>query len=210
MPDTPAAPAAPTLDDLQRCGADELLANPAPATAYHEMWSRLFAGAQATAEDPPKAAALDFLAKICSMMLEPDDRTATFKPMMATSTSRTTLPEDFTWAEIGLMADLVPTLQHSLLRARLADLVWLRERRRGVGFAHAAIEGYRQPSIERDEWRYEALKCRQRAIQLALSTGKGGSVLASELAAELLGAFWERVGNRGPACGAALSPPPSE
>jgi hypothetical protein len=196
MPDTPAAPAAPTLDDLQRCGADELLANPEPATAYHEMWSRLFAGAQAAAEDPLKAAALSFLAKICSMMLEPDDRAAAFKPMMVTSTGRTTLPEDFTWAEIGLMADFVPTVQHSLLRARLADLVWLRERRRGVGFAHTAIDGYRQPPIDSDEWRYEVLKCRQRAIQLALSTGKGGGVLASELATELLGAFWKALETR--------------
>lgn len=193
MSDTPAAQPAPTFDHLQRCGADELLANPVPATAYHEMWSRLSAGAQAAAEDPPKAAALDLLARICSMMLEPDDRAAAFKPMMATSTIRTTLPEDFTWAEIGLMSGLVPTVQHPLLRARLADLVWLRERRRGVGFAHTAIEGYRQPAIDSDEWRYEALKCRQRAIQLALSTGKGGGVLASELTAELLGAFWNAL-----------------
>jgi hypothetical protein len=193
MPDIPAAPLATTLDDLQRCGADEVLANPTMATAYHEMWSRLFASAQAAAEDPPKSVALGFLAKICSMMLEPDDRAAAFKPMMATSTNRTTLPEDFTFGEIGLIADFVPTVQHSLLRARLADLVWLRERRRGVGFAHMAIEGYRQVPIDSDEWRYEVLKCRQRAIQLALSTGKGGNVLTSELAAELLGAFWKAL-----------------
>ena len=34
----------PTLDDLQRCGADDLLNDPVPAGAYHEAWSRLFAG----------------------------------------------------------------------------------------------------------------------------------------------------------------------
>lgn len=192
MPDTPAAPLT-TLGNLKHCGADELLVNPSLAAAYHELWSRLFAGAQAAVEDPPKAAALGFLAKICSMMLEPDDRAAAFKPMMVTSTGRTTLPEDFTLPEIGLMAELAPTVQHPLLRARLADLVWLRERRRGVGFAHMAIEAYRQLPIDSDEWGYEVLKCRQRAIQLALSTGKGGGKLASELAGELLGAFWKAL-----------------
>lgn len=194
MPDTPAAPPVPTLADLQRCAADELLTKPTTATAYHEMWSRLFACAQASVQDPPKALALDFLAKICSMMLEPGDRAAAFKPMMSSSNGRTMLPEDLTWADIALIADLAPTLQHSLLRARLSDLVWLRERRRGVIFAHMAIEGYRQLPIDSDEWGYEVLKCRQRAMQLARSTGKGGGVLADELAAELLGVFWKALG----------------
>jgi hypothetical protein len=193
MSDAPGAPPAPTLEHLQRCGADELLTSPAPASAYHEMWSRLFAGAQASAEDPHKAAALDFLAKTCSMMLEPDDRASAFKPMMVTSTGRTMLPEDLVAADIGLMADLAPTVQHPLLRARLADLVWLRERRRRVRFVHMAVDAYRQLPIDGGEWGYEVLKCRQRAIQLALSTGKGGGVLAKELAAEVLGAFWKAL-----------------
>lgn len=193
MPDTPAAPPVPTLEHLQHCGADELLTRPVPATVYHEMWSRLFTGAQASAEDPHKAAALDFLAKTCSMMLEPDDRVSAFQPMMVTSNGRTMLPEDLRAAEIGLMADLAPSVQHPLLRARLADLVWLRERRRGLGFVHMAIDGYRQLPIDGDEWDYEGLKCRQRAIQLALSTGKGGGDLVNELAAEVLGAFWKAL-----------------
>ncbi|OVZ64369.1 hypothetical protein CDO46_09165 [Pigmentiphaga sp. NML030171] len=193
MPDTSAAPPASTLDDLLRCGADELLNHNPPATAYHELWSRLFAAAQAAAEDAPKAAALTFLAKISSMMLEPDDRAASFKPMMSSPTGRTTLPEDFTAAEVGLMADLAPTVQHPLLRARLADLVWLKERRRGIAFAHMAIEGYRQPPISDPEWDFEALKCRQRAIQLAHTTGKGGGIQAAEDAGELLGAFWNAL-----------------
>ena len=193
MPDTPAALPAPTLYDLQRCGADALLNQPEPAVAYHEMWSRLFAGAQALVQEIPKAAALDFLAKICSMMLEPDDRAEPFKPMMATSTGRTTLSEDLTTADIDLLAGYARTVAHPLLRARLADLVWLRDRRRGVAFAHMAIEAYRKPPIDGEDQSREVLKCRQRAIQLALSTGKGGGALAAEVAGELLGTFWKAV-----------------
>ena len=193
MSNTPAVSPKLTIDDLRRCNAEELLNHPEPATDYHEMWSRLFAGAQASAEDQSKAAALDFLAKICSMMLEPDDRAAVFKPMMVTSTGRSTLPEDLTANDVALMADLVPTLQHCLLQARLADLVWLKERRRGVPFAHVAIEAYRQPTIDREEGSHEVLKCRQRAIQLALSTGKGGGVLAADLVGELMGIFWKAL-----------------
>jgi hypothetical protein len=193
MPDTPAAPPALTLDDLLRCGADELLNQNPPATAYHELWSRLFAAAQAAVEDAPKAAALTFLAKVSSMMLEPDDRAASFKPMMWSPAGRTALPEDFTAADVGLMADFAPTVQHPLLRARLADLVWLKERRRGIAFAHMAIEGYQQPPVSDPEWDFEVLKCRQRAIQLAHSTGKGGGIQAAEIAGELLGAFWNAL-----------------
>jgi len=194
MPEFQDAPSAPTIDDLQRCGADELLSNQPPVVAYHEMWSRLFAGAQAvSAEDPPKAAALGFLAKISSMMLDPDDRTTAFKPMMVTPNGRTTLPEDLTRADIDLMAHLAPTVKHPLLRARLADLVWLRDRARGVGFAHIAIEAYRQLPLDRFELGHEVLACRQRAIQLALSTGKVGVGMATELAGELLGSFWKTL-----------------
>lgn len=193
MLDSPAAATTLTLDGLQYCGADELLNQHPPTTAYHEMWSRLFAAAQASIEDAPKAAALNFLAQICSMMLEPGDRTAWLKPMMTTSIGRTMLPEDLTVVDIGLMADLAPTLQHPLLRARLADLVWFKDRRRGVAFAYIAIEGYRQRPIDDQEWDREVLKCRQRAIQIAHSTGKGGGVISAEIAGELLDAFWKAL-----------------
>lgn len=193
MPDT-SAPYIPTLDDLQRCGADDLLTNPTPAAAYHEMWSRLFAGAQAAAaEDTPKAAALDFLAKICSMMLVPDEPATPFKAMLVTPNGSSMVPEHLTTADISLLADLAPTVKHALLRARLADLVWLRDRRRGVAFAHMAIEAYRQLPIDSKEWDYEVPKCGQRAVQVALSTGKGGGAVATEIAAELLGAFWKAM-----------------
>lgn len=193
MSDIPATPPVPTLDDLRRCGADALLAEPTPANAYHEMWSRLFAAARAAIADKPRAAALDFLAKICSMMLEPDEPATPFKAMLVTPAGRSMLPEDLTPADISLLAELAPTLRHGLLRARLADLVWFRDRRKGIGFAHMAIEAYRELAVESEDWDREVIKCRQRAIQLALSTGKGGGALAAEVAGELLGAFWKAV-----------------
>ncbi|MFC3461510.1 DUF4209 domain-containing protein [Massilia haematophila] len=193
MPDT-SAPYIPTLDDLQRCGADDLLTNPTPAAAYHEMWSRLFAGAQAAAaEDTPKGAALDFLAKICSMMLVPDEPATPFKAMLVTPNGSSMVPEHLTAADISLLADLAPTVEHALLRARLADLIWLKDRRRGVAFAHIAIEAYRQPPIYSEKRGDDVLRCRQRAVQLALSIGKGGGALAAQVADELLGAFWKAV-----------------
>lgn len=195
MPDSTNAPPTPTLADLQRCGADELLTEPTPASAYHEIQSRLLTATEAALVDGDevKAAALRLLADICSMMLEPDERTTPFKPMLVTSAGRSMLPEDLQAANIGLLAEFAPTLQHPLLRARLADLVWLRDRRKGVGFAHMAIEAYRQPPIDHEDWNREVLKCRQRALQLALSTGKGGGALATEAAGELLEAFWKAI-----------------
>jgi len=103
------------------------------------------------------------------------------------------LPEDLTFAEIGLLAELAPTVRHGLLRARLADLVWLKDRRKGIGFAHMAIAAYREPPINGEDWSRDVIQWRQRAIQLALSTGKGGGALVAEVASELLGAFWKAV-----------------
>lgn len=193
MPDNSTRPPEPTLIDLQRSGADELPNKPTQASAYHEMYARLVAGAHAAAPDGTNTAALIFLAKICSMMLEPEDQSASFKPMMTSAAGRTMLPEDLTSADVDLIAALAPTVQHPLLRACLADLVWLKERRRGVAFAHMAIEGYRQLPIDTKEWGHEVVKCRQRAVQLAHSTGKGGGALATELADELLDAFWKAL-----------------
>lgn len=53
-----------------------------------------------------------------------------------------------------------------------------------------AVETSRQRSIDSDESVPEILSCRQRAIQAAHSTGKGGGAIADEIAGELLAAFW--------------------
>lgn len=193
MSDNPVPPPPPSLEDLQRCGADALLSEPTLAAAYHEMWSRLFEAAQAALPDVPRAAALDYLAKICSMMLEPDEPAVLFKAMLVTPTGRSMLPEDLKRADIDLLAELAPTVRHPWLRARLADLVWLRNRRKGIHFAHMAIEGYRELAVDGYNWDREVVKCLQRAIQLALSTGKGGGAVATEVAGKLLGAFWRAL-----------------
>lgn len=195
MPDSATTPLALTLTDLLRCGVDELLAEHTPACDYHEMQCRLVVGAEAArvGGDEPRATALHLLAQLCSMMLEPDEPATPFKPVMVTSAGRSTLPEDLSIADVGLLAEFAPAVKHPLLQARLADLIWLRDRRKGVAFAHMAIKAYRQPAIDLENWNREILKCRQRAIQLALSTGKGGGTLATEVAGELLGAFWAAV-----------------
>jgi len=193
MSEFPAAPSPPSLDDLQRCGADALLSESTPAKAYHEMWSRLFAAAKAVLPDQPRALALDYLAKICSMMLDPDEPAMLYKAMLVTRAGRSMLPEDLTPADIDVLAELTPTVRHPWLRARLADLVWLIDRRKGIRFARLAIEAYREPDIGGEDWNRGAIQCRQRAIQLALSTGKDGGALAAEIAGELLGAFWQAV-----------------
>lgn len=186
---------APTLADLQRCEADELLAKPAPATSYHDTYARLLVGLESALADgdAPRAAALRLLVQIASMILVPEERASPFKPMLATSTGRSAIPEDLTQADVDLLADLAATVQHHLLRARIADLVWFKVRSKGVRFAHMAVEAYREPPIDSDEWDYEVLNCRQRAIQVAASTGKGGGALIEEIAAELLAAFWQAI-----------------
>lgn len=196
MPDT-SAPYLPPLDDLQRCGADDLLLQPTAASDYFEMENRLFAAveiAQAS-NDEAKAAALRLLGRVCSMMLVPDDRATPFKPQMTSATGlRTMIPEDLTSADIDVLADFAPTVQHSLLRARLCDLVWFKNRRKGIAFPRMAIDSYRTHTIDFNTWHLSGAAAWHRALQLAVSLRAGAENRAADIEAALVAACDRSLG----------------
>jgi hypothetical protein len=193
MDDSTSTPSILTLPDLQRCDYAQLLADP-PTLAYHEMHTRLLMAVEPAqaAGDAAKAAALTLLANICSMMLRPADRAAPFQPMMVLADGRRTmLDHDLTDADVTLLASFAPDVQHDLLRARLADLVWHKDRKQGVGFARMAIDGYRMHPVSEDAWHVDGQACWHRALQLAASIGNDAAV--AEIEATLLDAFRRAV-----------------
>lgn len=198
MSDTPQSTQRPelTVDDVLATGLNDLLG--AESTLDHgEMYS-LLSRAVRDADaigDAAKARALGFMSAIASMMLEPDSRVAPFQALMRWSDgTRSMLPEDLNSAQVELLAQLTGVVRNPLLRARLADLVWLKERRKGIDFARMAIDGYRTHPIDFDTWHASGRAVWHRALQLAASIGGGAGERTGDIEGALLAAFDRAVG----------------
>lgn len=182
-----------TLDHLRACGYQEILSTAAADDGYSTLDGLLSAaaGTAKAAGEPVKARALAFLERICSMMLTPSEPAAPFQPMLFFSAGhRSFIPEDLTNHDIELLAALTPEVENAMLRARLADLVWLKARKKGITFAWMAIDAYRSLPITADSWHMGGSNCWQRALQLALLIGAGAQSRTEEIEKALLDAFW--------------------
>lgn len=196
MPDTPhpSQPPELTVDDILAAGLNDLLGDDS-TTDYGEMRSTLSLAARNANSDATKARALGFMSDIASMMLEPDTRAAPFQPLGRwPDGTRTMLPEDLNAGHVELLAQLVGVVRNPLLRARLADLVWLKDRSRGIDFARIAIDGYRTHPVDFDTWHLSGRAAWHRALQLAVSIGGGAGERAAQIEATLLATFDRALG----------------
>lgn len=82
--------------------------------------------------DTPEARLFVLLSAVTGMHLKPHEREEPFGPMMAMADGRrSAIPADFWDDHIDLLADMAMRAANSVLRARLADVAWLLDRRRG-------------------------------------------------------------------------------
>lgn len=191
-------PAPPlTLEDLRACGYQEVLSKATADDGYSTLDGLLSEAASAAkaAGRPVIARALAFLERICSMMLTPSEPAAPFQPMLFFSAGhRSFIPEDLTEHDIELIAGLVEEVENTMLRARLADLVWLKARKKGIAFAWVAIDAYRSVPIRAETWHMDGANCWHRALQLALLIGAGAQSRTGEIEKALIDAFWNSAG----------------
>jgi hypothetical protein len=183
----------PTLEQLRCCGYDAILAQNAIGE-YSIMDGLLSHEAKASkdSDDDARAGALWFLARVSSMMLTPTEKATPFLPLATWSDGRRTMiPEDLSAEEVEMLAGLAADVKNDMLRARLADLVWMKARKKGIAFAHMAIDAYRMHPIDADSWHMGGASCWHRALQLSLSIGAGAGTRTVEINAALLTAFWK-------------------
>lgn len=199
MPDTPEQPAQQpdlTLDDILNAGLNDLL-DQDRAADYTDLYGKLAkaAGDAEAAGELVKARALGFMTGIASMMLTPSEKAAPFQALARWSNgARSFIPEDLTPAQVDLVAQLAGAVNHQLMRARLADLVWLKDRRKGIEFPRIAIDAYRTHPIDFDTWHLSGQAVWHRALGLAISIGGGAGSRAADIEAALLGAFDRALG----------------
>ena len=82
-----------------------------------------------------------------------------------------TATDDFTAAELDFFAQIVKCIDNPLLRARLADLVWLKDKSRGSEFAQMAIDSYMKFPLTVDGWFIDGHRSWERAISLSRMIG---------------------------------------
>lgn len=176
--------------DFVECGWKILLAD-GKREGYSSMWQAFSSAARKVSEDnrPSHGKALWLLADACSMMLSPKSLNEPFKPFMVMEGRRSVIPDDLLESDIAFYAEIVDAIDDAWLKARVADLVWLKQRPRDVRFALAAIDAYRLIQLDTETWVRGGRECWERAISLARMLKAGAGTRLAEMEAAILDAF---------------------
>ena len=177
-----------TVEDFSSCGWKTVLAE-VDRKDYSSMHSA-FSDVAKQATDEKRQAhskALWLLANACSMMLSPASFNEPFKPYIEFPDRRSTIPDDLSETDIAFFAEIADTIDDPWLKARLADLVWLK--RREFRFALMAIDAYREIPLISETGLHDESKCWERAIVLARMLGKGARDRLAQIEASIVDIF---------------------
>lgn len=160
-----------TAQDFADCGWQNILSDISEA-GYEPLWRAFSKAAELTMAEKKNAPgkALWLLADACAMRLLPnsDNRTQPFVSTITHLGWRTVGPDDFTDADLDFFALVVETTDNPWLKARLADMLWVRKHNGGFRMALTALDNYRLIPILQEDWR----DCWKRAITLVNMLGK--------------------------------------
>lgn len=137
--------------------------------SYYE--SRFFKKANEAHElgDLRAQAVFVLLGAVSSFVLNLDSKEIPFGPMIVLERSRSAVPDDITDDQLALLKELVPSVADAELRARIADVLWLKKC--GHEMAECAVTSYLESSKTLEEivhWAPISDRI-ERAMQLAAS-----------------------------------------
>lgn len=179
-----------TEQDFRDCGWKDVLSKMS-REGYPSMW-QAFSAVARQAMDEGRAShgkVLWLLADACSMMLVPKSINEPFKPFMVMEGQRSVIPDDLSESDVAFFSQVVDAADDPWLKARLADLTWLRQTQRDVRFALAAIDAYRAIALDAETWVRGGRECWARAIQLARMLKGGAGDRVAEIEATILRVF---------------------
>ena len=180
-----------TLEDLTNCGWKAVLEE-RDGDSYPSRWAALERAVRQTdwEGDSTKSKALRLLMHISSMMLKPEDRSNPFHPSIVFEEGRSAIPDDFTEQEIHLLEQFLDSVDDFWLKARIADILWLRRSPRDPKFALEAIDTYRSIPVDVDKWVDPVLDCWKRAISLSMMLREGAGDRLSKMEDSVLSLFF--------------------
>jgi hypothetical protein len=179
-----------SINDFINCGWKDALEQ-AKREGYSAIWQAFSSAAREASEKglTKEGKVLWILADACSMMLAPSSQNEPLKPYAVLRDKRSVNPDDFHEFDIAFLGEIVDAVDDSFLRARLADLVWLKGSPRDVSFALKAIEAYRSIPLDVETWISDGKECWQRALALAQMLGSGAGTRLQEMEVSILNAF---------------------
>jgi hypothetical protein len=158
---------------------------------YFELWQALAAKARQkiAAGHQAQGFRVGMLSDACSMLLAPESINEPYKAYYVMNGARGVLPDDFSHDQISHFSKYAWKTRCTLLRARLADIVWLCKKPRDPNFALLAIDTYRNVPLDQDSLARNGRECWSRAIKLSHSLKKGAGNRLNDIRSDLLMAF---------------------
>ncbi|MGZ8369879.1 MAG: DUF7380 domain-containing protein [Caulobacteraceae bacterium] len=153
------------------------------AGAFQSIFNR--AAEEAREEGSDAASVFSLLAGICSFHFKPDEQGEPFGPMIVMDGRRSPIPSDFAGDQNAEIAKVAKSITNHALRARLADTVWINDRKQ-KDCADLAVDSYctcieylingdaKSRFMREDEFAYEFPLLLRRAFQISSATSKGG------------------------------------
>lgn len=162
-----------------------------PSSSYVDMYTAFSTAARkAMDEDNAKQAKIYWIfSDACSMMLSSENRSQPFKPLFVFDGRRSAIPDDFLEEDICFLSEIIAKITDSRLRARLADLAWVKGIKDRFNNALIAIGSYREISLDPETWVKDGRDCWYRAVSLALMLKSGAREKLTEIENEIYKAF---------------------
>ena len=118
-----------------------------------------------TTGDERAANLFNLLGDLASMFIDADDLADPLKPMWQSGGQRSAIPSDFDPA-LGYLADILPQIDDPELKARVADVLWLRKRDFKAAREGAAAYLAAARLVDRDDWPHATDRI-ERAVDIA-------------------------------------------
>ena len=177
------------LEDFKTCAWKAVLSD-ISREGYSSMWQALSSARQALEEGrQAHSKVLWLLADACSMKLIPRSTNDPFKPFFVSEKQLSAIPDSFSEDEILFISNIVCNIDNIWLKARLADLIWLKNRALGIQFALTAIDAYRSIPLDAKTWICGGRECWERAITLTRMLKGGAGDRINEMATHILAVF---------------------
>ncbi|MCK9293861.1 MAG: DUF4209 domain-containing protein [Desulfobulbaceae bacterium] len=178
-------PADTTIDksdfDKEHC---QRILDDSTGDGYTSIYDAFSKAARKSLDDgnPKQAKIYWLLSDACSMMLSSDNKNEPFKPFAVFHDRRSAIADDFSAEDISFFSEIITEVTDVRLKARLADLAWLKASKKDLSNALVAIDAYRQIPLDTETWVRDGRECWYRALSLAamIRTGAGNRIQEME------------------------------
>ena len=185
----------PAETTIEKCDFDkedcQRILDESSGDGYTSLYQAFSTVARKSLDDgnPKQAKIYWLLADACSMMLSPDSKNEPFKPLAVFHGRRSAIVDDFSEEDISFFSAIITDVTDSRLKARLADLAWLKASKKDLKNALAAIDAYRQIPLDTETWVRDGRECWYRAISLVAMLRAGAGNRIQEMECDIQQAF---------------------